>query len=78
MYFADWSPTIITNFCFSCFRSQCMPKNDGTSTVVKVVQRDRNLWSCDHRKGYSPEDQHFLSIFPNETAAYFVISAPPI
>ena len=23
------------------------------------VQRDRNLWSCDDRKGYSPEDQHF-------------------
>ena len=42
------------------------------------VQRDRNLWSCDDRKGYSPEDQHFLSIFPNETAAYFVITAPPI
>ena len=42
------------------------------------VQRDRNLWSCDDRKGYSPEDQQFLSIFPNETAAYFVITAPPI
>ena len=27
-----------------------------------------NLWSCDDRKGYSPEDQHFLSILPNETA----------
>jgi len=23
-------------------------------------------------------DQHFLSIFPNETAAYFVVTAPPI
>ena len=42
------------------------------------VQRDRNLWSCDDWKGYSPEDQHFLSIFPNETATYFVITAPPI
>ena len=51
MYFADWSPTIIKNFCFSCFRSQCMPKNDGTSTVVKGIQRDRNLWSCDDWKG---------------------------
>ena len=26
------------------------------------VQRDRNLWSCDDRKGYSPEDQQFLNI----------------
>ena len=25
------------------------------------VQRDRNLWSCDDRKRYSPEDQHFLA-----------------
>ena len=41
------------------------------------VQRDQNLWSCNDRKGYSPEDQQFLSIFPNKTAAYFVITAPP-
>ena len=33
------------------------------------VQRDRNLWLCDDRKGNSPEYQQFLSIFPNETAA---------
>ena len=33
------------------------------------VQRGRNLWSCDNQKGYSPEDQQFFSIFPNETAA---------
>ena len=26
----------------------------------------------------TPEDQHFLNIFPNETAAYFFITAPPI
>ena len=38
------------------------------------VQRDRNLWSCDDWKGYSPEDQQFLSIFQQLT----VISAPPI
>ena len=43
------------------------------------LQWDRNLWSWDDRKGYFPEDQQFfLSIFPNETAAYFVITAPPI
>ena len=50
----------------------------GTSTISYshvsslskcTCKRDRNLWSCDDRKGYSPEDQHFLSIFPNETAA---------
>jgi len=39
------------------------------------VQRDRSLWSCNDRKGYSPEDQ---SIFPKETATYFGITAPPI
>ena len=34
------------------------------------VQRDRNLWSCDDWKEYSPEDQpFFFSIFPNETTA---------
>ena len=26
----------------------------------------------------SPEDQHFLSIFPNETVTYFVINVPLI
>ena len=33
------------------------------------VQRHRNLWPCDDWKGYSPEDQNFLSIklFPTET-----------
>ena len=24
------------------------------------VQRDRNPWSCEDRKGYSPEDQYFF------------------
>ena len=31
------------------------------------VQRDRNPWSCEDRKGYSPEDQYFLSISPKNS-----------
>ena len=37
-----------------------------SQTTLKVM-RDRNLWSCNDRKGYSPED-HFL---PNETATCY-------
>ena len=37
------------------------------SQTTLEVMRDRNLWSCNDRKGYSPED-HFL---PNETASCY-------
>ena len=32
------------------------------------VQRDRTPWSCEDRKGYSPEDQCFLSISPKKNS----------
>ena len=40
--------------------------NGRPGSIGSGVQRDRNLWSCEDRKGYSPEDQCFLSISPEK------------
>ena len=41
------------------------------------VQTVRNPWSCDDRKGYSPEDQCFSSIYLPQKITHFAITAPP-
>jgi len=56
----------------------CQHFSWSSGAPIRGVQRDQNLWSCDDRKVTPLKTSNFISIFPNETAAYFVITTPPI
>ena len=50
-------------------------------TTIDTDREFKGTETCGHAmigKGTPLKTSNFLSIFPNETAAYFVISAPPI
>ena len=40
------------------------------------VQRDRNLWSCDDQKGYSPEDQQFFEHISKRNSSLLCHNCP--
>ena len=69
-----------TFYCFSLFLlSDCsLSRNKITSDGVREFVCFLTFCSLGSNQISDEDQQFFLSIFPNETAAYFVITAPPI